>query len=419
MLRLAESFPPEEINSYALIDKLVRHEVHRAATFEDYVRSLPGVPPDEALAALLRLGDAHAQRLAKDARVDHAEPLVDQCSLLPLPHPLDSEFRFDGASAATLAEALIASTSEGDEILLVGVPTVAVRFAELDVDRRVRFLGPDNSVTAAVRAAFKNERLILGEGSGGTAKAALLDPPWYREPMCEMLGAVARGCKRGAIVRLVIPPLGTRPNAVQDREDYICTAQGLGMTRESGAQNVTYRTPLFELAVLERQGIARLPDWRSGEIVDLIAGEPPRTAAFWRPPRSTELTIGGVRLRAIASQTGGGSLLRALADEEVFPSVSSRAPGRENATLWTSTNRAFAVDAASLQAALAALASADVRVLHGRLEIGENDSVLNQGVATSRKLIHQLLELVERELGDARRLVGDGAWLETATEWRS
>jgi hypothetical protein len=205
----------------------------------------------------------------------------------------------------------------------------------------------------------------------------------------------------------------------QDREDYICTAQGLGMTPESRAQNVTYRTPLFELAVLERQGIARLPDWRSGEIVDLIAGEPPRTAPVWRPPRPTELTIGGVRLRAIAGQTGGGSLLRAIAEGEVFPSVSSRASGRENATLWTSTNRAFAVDATSLQAALAALALADVRVLHGRLEIGENDSALNQGVATNRKLIHQLLELVERELGDARRLVGDGAWLETATEWRS
>ena len=36
-------------------------------------------------------------------------------------------------------------------------------------------------------------------------------------------------------------------------------------------------------------------------------------------------------------------------------------------------------------------------------------------VAADDRLIHQLVELVGRELDDARRLVGDGAWLMTGT----
>ena len=59
----------------------------------------------------------------------------------PLPHPADSEYRFDNPTAQRLAAQLVSQTKDGDEILLVGTPTVALAIADLQVDRRIRFVG--------------------------------------------------------------------------------------------------------------------------------------------------------------------------------------------------------------------------------------------------------------------------------------
>jgi hypothetical protein len=68
---------------------------------------------------------------------------------------------------------------------------------------------------------------------------------------------------------------------------------------------------------------------------------------------------------------------------------------------------------------MAELARMADRVLRGRLTVDRNDLDRLSAVAPSNRLIHQLIELLGRELDDARRLVGDGAWLETAMGWRS
>lgn len=398
----------------ALAAKLVQH----SPTFEAFVIAMPGVLPEEALAALRRIAGPNAERLIADAVVDRAGPRIDQCVQLPLPHPLDSEFRFDGATAEILAAALLDATTDGDELLLIGVPTVAVVLANMNVDRRVRFLGADNSVTSAVRGAFKDERLLLDQGDGRTAAAALVDPPWYRDEMRELIGVSAAGCRPGALLNLVLPSVGTRPEVTADREAF------LGFARESGLQAtgrggpVYYRTPLFELAAMEQQGIARLASWRRGEATEFVVGEAV-PAARWRRPRSPEFMIGGIRLKLAPGPGVGGNELVPIGPHEIFPSVSARAPGRAAATLWSTTNRAFAVDFGRARNALDALARASPEVWLSGFTFDENDPALPPSVAAESKLIQQLTELVGREFADARRLVGDGAWHEMAMEWRS
>lgn len=403
----------------AFVDDLARRLASHSPTFEAFVAAMPGVLPDEALGALKRLGGIHAKRLVADAEIDRAGAIIDQCSLLPLPHPLDSEFRFDGPSAKILATALVESTRDGDEILLIGVPSVAVEIAAMSVDRKIRFLGPDNCVTNAIRSAFGNGHLLLDQGPGGTAAAALLDPPWYRDPMAELILVCASGCAEGALIKLVLPPIGTRPEVSADRTSFIELADAAGLTPTGIEGPVCYRTPLFELAAMERQGIARLPSWRRGEAVEFRAGKT-RPSAKWLAPRSTELSVEGVRLRLEPKSTGRDPTLVPLSDHEVFPSVSSRAPGRNRATLWTTTNRAFSVDYELARTALGEVARlSTANVLHFGIGRSELDPKSAQRVATDGKLIHQLAELVGREVDDARRLVGDGAWLKTEMEWRS
>lgn len=403
------------------VDNLAVKFVEHSPTFEAFVAALPGVLPDEALAALRRIGGRNAQRLAADAATDRAGPIIDQCALLPLPHPLDSEFRFDAPTARILATALVNSTKPGDELLLVGVPSVAAELGSMGVDRRIRFLGPDNCVTDAVRAAIGDERLLLDQGPGRTAAAALLDPPWYSGPMAELIEVGAAGCRKDALITLILPPMGTRPEIVADRSAFLAAAARAGLTATGASGPVCYRTPLFELAAMERQGIARLASWRHGEALEFVVTDA-RRQRRWTAPRSSELCVSGVRLRLVAGSRTAGPSLDPIDGHEVFRSVSARAPGRERASLWTTTNRAFAVDyhlAHDALGELAAVSRADGQVLHLGISRPQNDPATVPCVAAGDGLIHQLIELIGREVDDARRLVGDGAWLKTEMDWRS
>jgi hypothetical protein len=398
------------------VDRMAHALAEHSPTFEAFVAAMPGVLPDEALTSLRRVGGPHARRLAEDARRDRAETTIDQCAALPLPPPLDSEFRFDATTARILARSLVEVTGPGDEILLIGVPSVAVEIAGLGADRTVRFLGPDNCVTAAVRSAFGDAPLLLDQGPGGTAAAALLDPPWYAEPMEELIGVCAAGCRQGALVTLVLPPAGTRPDVAADRAMFLAIAAAAGMTPTGAEGPVCYRTPLFELSALERQGIARLPCWRRADAVELaLTGE--RADRTWIASRPVELSVGGIRLRLVRGEADAGTTLAPIGGHEVFPSVSTRAPGRSRATLWTTANRAFAIDHDAARAALDQLARAP-HLLQSGIYLEENDPPRDPRVEPADHLIHQLVELVGREIDDACRLVGDGAWLVTKMEWR-
>jgi hypothetical protein len=400
----------------AFVDGLAAQLVEHSPTFEAFVVAMPGVMPDEALAALRRIPTPRAAQLAADATIDRAGPVIDQCHQLPLPHPLDSEFRFDSLTADILAAGLVEATRNGDEILLVGVPSVATSIASLNVDRRIRFLGPDNCVTAAVQAAIPDGQLMLEQGSGGTAAAALLDPPWYREPMRHLIGVCAHGCRPGALVNLVVPPIGTRPEIARDKEAFLSFAASAGLVPSSRGGPVCYRTPLFELAAMERQGIARLASWRRGECLE-FAVTATGSRVPWIRPAATELSVGGVRLRLVHGARRGSGELVPLDSHEVHPSVSARSHGRDAATLWTTTNRAFVVDFDLAKAAMTEIADDPEMLLPGSSS-PKNEPASDPDVARGANLIHQLSELIGRENADARRLVGDGAWRETVMEWR-
>jgi hypothetical protein len=401
----------------AWVDRLVVAAAPRCPTFEALVLALPGVLPDEALASLRRHPGGACDRLALDASTDRCGSVVDQVADLPLPHPLDSEYRFDAPTADALAAALVDATRPGDEILLVGTPSVALSLARAGVDRRLRFVGSDDCVTAALAEAC-GDALVIGAGIERSAAAAVVDPPWYQAPVAAMTAIAAARARPGAPVWLVVPTAGARPGADVDRAAFLQTAGGLGLGSPGRGLAVRYRSPLFELAVLACQGVGRLSAWRTGEAVLLVAGDAAAApTAVARPPRPCELTVRGVRLRVVAGDAGGETLTP-LVEGEVFPSVSSRAPGREGATLWTSGNRAFRVDPALARAALAGLWAASGHLWPEGLRSMGNDRSAFSGVARAEGLIQDLAGLIEREVSEARRLVGDGAWRETAMDWR-
>lgn len=409
-----------------LVDRLLADAVPGVDCFAALLPSMQGAGPADVLLGLRRMRDnpdlrAAAEALLLDASTrSKLQPTVDQPAALPLPHPLDSEWRFAPTCVEEIVGRLLDATSPGDELLLVGTPSVAVALSRTDADRTIRFVGPDDLISAEVRRLFEGDpRLVRGDGT--KAAAAVVDPPWYGGPFGEMLAVCARGCRRAAPVLTVMPRTATRPGMAGDLDDVLATAGTLGL-QPTGADTfeVCYRTPLFEARALERGGVRPdLGEWRRGDCVTLVrSGHEPVPVARTARQEHVELMLDGCRVRLTLGAGPARAELSPVEDDEVSASVSARSPTRRSANLWTTSNRALRVNEDACLLAFAAIADREGIVLPPRLTHRRIESIDRDRVESNVNLIHSIHELFARETADAARLVGDGSWLRGAKGMR-
>ena len=331
-----------------------------ARTFGDLLHRLPGVYPTELLASLDRLvakgalDGASAATMRQQCEVKDGLPAEGR-SLLPLPHPLDFEWRFTSETSRTLLDQAVALTRPGDELLLFGTPGLAVEALSLPVDRKTTLLAEANSVTnrlvalnratgSPINIAFCNAGLPRE-----SANAVLLDPPWYPDFVRPMLAAAAHACQLGGFVLISLPPDGARPSAVTDRRAAVAFGDRLGLSlQEHHPLTIGYETPFFERNALGATGITAPAQWRRGDLMIFRkTGSPARPPASSSHTRGwTEITIGRMRLfiRARAGIREGRCGLISILDGDVLPTVSRRDPRRQAADVWTSGNRIFSTD---------------------------------------------------------------------------
>ena len=365
------------IGADARFARLVRTSIVRAIrngarTFGDLLLDLPSIYPTEVLAAMDRmpmLPGVDAEVLDR-IRAEAGAPPEGRAaggSLLPLPHPLDFEWRF---SADTCREMLVAAsdlTREGDTILLYGTPGLAYAAISLPVrDRCVVFAGEDNAVTRRLldlnKAAGSRIATMVGESPRRECAAAVLvDPPWYPDYLQPMLRCAAAACRRDGVVLASLPPDGIRPGAAEERDAVEQFAAIQGLDRVAFDQlAISYETPFFEENALAAAGI-RVPGvWRRGDLAvyrHRRAFGDEGAVPERRRPSWAEVEIEGmrVRIRLDAATPSADPGLRSLVRGDVLPSVSRRDPRRGEANVWTSGNRIFQADNAmvALKAAYA------------------------------------------------------------------
>jgi hypothetical protein len=415
--------PPSVPEFDAFVDREIRGVARSSNNFATLLARLPGIAPPDALRALGDMIDEDPayRRLFESAQIREAPVLpFDQGASLPLPHPLDMEWRFAPATVDDLLGQLIASTADGDAILLLGVPSAAAAAARSTVDRHYQVTGEGNVVCRALEMATANDpRFVHGVASGRRVAAALIDPPWYLGAYVEMLTACSYRCATGATVLLALPPVGTRPSARADQKLMLDTAVAAGFQVTGASQPIWYRSPLFELAAWRAAGIgAWLPEWRTGEMVRLVkTREPARRAVAIPKAPAFELTLEGVRLKLLLDRAGPAALDPIVRDE-VLPSVSARLPGRERATLWTSSNRAFAVESRAALAALVNLAAARGLELPMGLDPKDFQHPNAATIDAMQRLTHQIERLATREIAIAAEMVGESAWLRNLNDAR-
>lgn len=346
----------------------------KTSTFSELLRALPGVYPTAVLGAVERLAQAaiiereHARNLANEAAVgENLAPC--RHSLLPLPHPIDYEWRFTPRAGRELLDLAGTLSQAGDEVVLFGTPSVALEAMSHPIERALSFLGPDNAVTRrllAINEAVGSPiaiRLCTDIAVAETAQVVVLDPPWYLDFVRPMLAAAANVCRQDGYLLASLHPKGARARAELDRTRLFRLAAKFGLEVVSEQPLcVEYDTPFFEANALTAAKIGPMRAWRRGDLVVLrkVERRPIHTSSnFPRASRWREVQIGQMRLfisQPKQSSTRGRGLIH-LIDGDILPTVSRRDARRRRAAVWSSGNRIFGSDdpeiaiAAALQAA--------------------------------------------------------------------
>jgi hypothetical protein len=171
------------------IDVMTRAAIIDGVTsFETLLRRLPAVYPTEVLASLDRLASrgtipAAVAYYARQQASQNGGTAIEGRSLLPLPHPLDFEWRFTPDAARALLDRAAGLTPAGGDLLLFGTPGLAVEALTLPSGRRLAFLAENNSVTDRVVALnhATGSPIAIAFCNGGlpreSADAVILDPP--------------------------------------------------------------------------------------------------------------------------------------------------------------------------------------------------------------------------------------------------
>jgi hypothetical protein len=330
------------------------------SSFAELLGRLPGVYPSAALQALHRMqqdGRVDASRAALlhgDAATFHSS-VARTPDVLPLPHPLDFEWRFTRTSTESVLAAAQALTRPGESIVLFGTPGVAAAAITKTIDRPITFIGEDNAVTNAIIALNQlHGRPLKVRVMKATARMSpkagvvVVDPPWYFDFIRPMLAAATSACRKNGHLLMSLLPPGTRPGAERDRDRLIAYARRFGLhPARIGTSALAYDMPFFETNALGAAGIRGVPaHWRRADLLVLEKSGKVSTPAVVAPRVKPwrQVSVGRMRL-FIANGSAptplvGPALARIVAGD-ILPTVSRRDSRRRRAHVWTSGNRIF------------------------------------------------------------------------------
>ena len=327
------------------------------------------VPTDEQLAhlawhvAAVEPGELRPlARLESTARpqrtclTTHRQVPDDLDEILPLPHPLDYEWRFDPQTRSRLAQRCKNLAGRQGPIALLGTPTLAPALRShagdvLLLDANVRLMAAlANARQFGTIQWAPADLAAFSPPQSWQHRAAVVvcDPPWYPEGFATFLCAASALVRPGGAVLVSVPDVLTRPTVAEELEDLRALARQLRFaTNAVEPCAVRYRTPFFEYRALRGASVRVIPlDWRAGTLWQLTStGLAPSMPSGKRRASAAsnvvaETTIGGVRLRVLRNPPilPGVLALRRVVPGDTLPTVSRRHPARGLATLWTSGN---------------------------------------------------------------------------------
>jgi hypothetical protein len=262
----------DEPTSPDLVDT-VQRKLTTVDSFSSLTASCEGAFPAKIVEVLHHLSPkitAASERLSEAARYERRRPFSDP--RLPLPHPLDFEWRFSNASIDKLLNRMNEIAGVTDKLLFVCTPAAALRAFDLVNSRRLIYASRlDDPVTESLKIAC-SERMefveVRDDLSWIGASAALVDPPWYDDIALPLVGQALQGLKQGGGVFVCIPDRLSGCSAAPMLSSIVENSAPFGLNRAYLAPGkLRYETPYFEINTLHHLGLFSVhPQWRTGQV---------------------------------------------------------------------------------------------------------------------------------------------------------
>jgi len=325
--------------------------------FDELLRALPGVFPVDAAEAVRRLRSGGRLREPEASRLlQGASPSVASAvrpSPLPIPHPLDYDWRFTPSSSIELLDRTLSVAMSADDVICLGTPSVFLEAVSRGAGRRAVLVDSNPAITNYFLSLGSwlrvwNADLLADVLPAVRSSAVVADPPWYLPEMAGFLWCASRLCTPGGHVFMCLPPRGTRPSAASEVSRVLALASGLGLELASLEKGmVEYDSPPFERNALRAAGVGlSCYDWRRGDLCVLrrLSGATQiRRRVVLAGDRWAEETLFGTRIRLRGGQGRefADPTLTPVVAGHVLPSVSRSHPLRDAANVWTAGNRIF------------------------------------------------------------------------------
>jgi len=398
---------------FKLLDRLVSEQVTERSdgSFDELVCKLPGIYPTDLLSTLERL--QFSGKMSPEAAAIFSTRIYSHIKIptdaLPLPHPLDFDWRFSPTSIDHLADSC-ERLADGGPVILLGTPTIFHKLGTSSQPLEVLLLDSGGHVSETPKelpASFSIKNLDITRDALPKVQATwlLMDPPWYPKHFRSFLWAASALVAQGGSVWTTFPSIGTRPGVEQELRYLLGFAQSTGLLLQQHQQvSLDYVSPPFERAALEATGLPLLPPcWRRADLLVFRRVSEQQIPRPDPPPRPSweEASVGLVRIKFRKRRLSDDDpRLVSIVPGDVLPSVSTRHPARNHADVWTTCNRVFSCKNTAILGAL----------LRARASGLELEEAMSARRPTSRQLLdltsftqHQVEELISLEMKDLER----------------
>lgn len=387
-----------------------------ALTFEEVVRRLPGVYPGTVSEALhdLQIQGVLPRDFGFES-YDRGEDRVTDphaCDLLPVPHPLDYDWRFSLPAIDLLARKCEELVSNSETIALFGTPSLVLELMKRRCPGKIMAVDANPLIVRVLRDRCPGAEVVQRDLVSGPplrrecAGIVVADPPWYPEQLHSFLWASAHVCKIGGQVLISLPPIGTRPGIPRERASMLRWARRLGLRVRRVEEGIlSYASPPFEQNALRAAGLGGIPlEWRHGDLAVFDRQAVPEVSRprYHAEDEWCEESIHGVRIKMRREEVEEfrDPSLRPIVPGDILPTVSRRDPRRACVDVWTSGNRVFGtLGPATLFQIVRAIAEGEEPTAAVERWLGRSLDGGEERLTT--RAAEQLSLLVERERADA------------------